>query len=147
MSGILIVDDEPDTATLLRDSLRRRGYFVDEVHSGESCLEYLRTKPVDVVVTDIKMPGMSGIDLIAKLRTDHPELLSIIVTGVANLETAIEAIRVGAYDFIAKPVKADALAIAVGRAMDHLALKHELHALKSAADMPSFDGIVGTSAP
>src|SRR5256885_10671765 len=94
MRGILIVDDEPDTATLLRDSLRRRGYLVDEVHSGEDCLSYLRTKPVDVVVTDIKMPGMTGIELCGRLRDEHPELLSIVVTGVATLDNAIEAIRV-----------------------------------------------------
>jgi DNA-binding NtrC family response regulator len=147
MSGILIVDDEPDTATLLRDSLRRRGYLVDEVHSGDACLSYMKTRAVDVVVTDIKMPGMSGLELVGKLREEHPEVLSIIVTGVATLDNAIEAIRVGAYDFIAKPVKADALAIAVGRAMDTIALRHELHALRSAAEMPNFDGIVGTSAP
>ena len=146
MSSLLVVDDDIDTAALLRDALRRRGYLVDEVHSAEECLHRLHEKPADVVVTDVKMPGMSGIDLCRELKEQFPNLLSIIVTGVASLDLAIEAIRAGAYDFLAKPVKADALTIAVGRAMDHIALKHELALLRETADTPTFEGIAGTSA-
>ncbi|MDB4957773.1 MAG: hypothetical protein JWO36_5342 [Myxococcales bacterium] len=147
MNGtILVVDDDVDTATLLRDVLRRRGFEAIEVHSAAECLERLRARPVDIVVTDVQMPGMSGIELCQELRDHHPDVLAIIVTGLGVLDTAIGAIRAGAYDFIIKPVKADALAISVSRAMEHLSLKQELKSLRIAAkDAPS-DGIVGNSA-
>ena len=92
------------------------------------------------------MSGMSGIELCQELRQRHPDLLPIVLTGQGGLETAIAAIRAGAYDFITKPVKVDALAIAVGRALEHLSLKREVKRLRSAADRDvPIDGIVGNS--
>ena len=118
MNGsILIVDDEDDTAVLLRDSLRKRGFDVDSVNSAQQALEHLRTEPVDVVVTDVQMAGITGIELCQELRQRYPDLLPIVLTGQGGLETAIAAIRAGAYDFITKPVKVDALAISVGRVL------------------------------
>jgi len=143
---ILIVDDDDDTATLLRDSLRKRGFDVDAVNSAPQCLEHLRTDPADVVVTDVQMSGMSGIELCQELRQRHPDLLPLVLTGQGGLETAIAAIRAGAYDFITKPVKVDALAIAVGRALEHLSLRREVKRLRSAADGEfPIDGIAGNS--
>jgi len=144
--SILIVDDEDDTAVLLRDSLRKRGFDVESVNSAQAALEHLRTDPVDVVVTDVQMAGISGIELCQELRQRHPDLLPIVLTGQGGLETAIAAIRAGAYDFITKPVKVDALAIAVGRALEHLSLKREVKRLRSAADRDvPIDGIAGNS--
>jgi len=143
---ILIVDDDDDTAVLLRDSLRKRGFDVDAVNSGQQALERLRTDPADVVVTDVQMAGMNGIELCGELRSRHPDLLPIVLTGQGGLETAIGAIRAGAYDFITKPVKVDALAIAVGRALEHLSLKREVKRLRSAVDKEiPIDGIAGSS--
>ena len=147
MNGnILIVDDDDDTAVLLRDSLRKRGFDVDAVNSAQQCLEHLRTDPADVVVTDVQMSGMSGIDLCQELRQRYPDLLPLVLTGQGGLDTAIAAIRAGAYDFITKPVKVDALAIAVERALSHLFLKREVTRLRkqSASDTP-IDGIAGSS--
>jgi CheY-like chemotaxis protein len=78
---ILIVDDEEDTALLLRDSLRKRGFDADSVTSGQAALENLRTRPADVVVTDVQMAGMTGIELCQELRSRHPDLLPIVLTG------------------------------------------------------------------
>jgi len=143
---ILIVDDDDDTAVLLRDSLRKRGFDADAVNSAQQCLEHLRTDPADVVVTDVQMTGMSGIELCQELRQRYPDLLPLVLTGQGGLETAIAAIRAGAYDFITKPVKVDALAIAVGRALEHLSLKREVKRLRSAADRDvPIDGIAGNS--
>jgi two-component system response regulator HydG len=143
--NILIVDDEEDTALLLRDSLRKRGFDVESVTSGQAALEHLRTSPADVVVTDVQMAGMTGIELCQELRSRHPDLLPIVLTGQGGLETAIAAIRAGAYDFITKPVKIDALAISVSRAVEHLSLRREVKRLRSANSDQSVDGIAGSS--
>ncbi|HEU4732489.1 MAG TPA: sigma-54 dependent transcriptional regulator [Kofleriaceae bacterium] len=147
MNGtILIVDDDEDTAVLLRDLLRKRGLDVTAVSSAQECLEQLRGHPTDVVVTDVHMPGMSGIDLCATLRERHPDLLPIIVTGHSDPETAIAAIRAGAFDFITKPLEIRALEIAVSRALEHLALKREVKRLRGEVHRDeTIDGIAGNS--
>jgi two-component system response regulator HydG len=142
---ILIVDDDDDTAILLRDSLRKRGFAVDAVNSAQQCLEHLRTDPADVVVTDVQMSGMSGIELCQELRQRYPDLLPLVLTGQGGLDTAIAAIRAGAYDFITKPVKVDALAIAVSRALEHLGLKREVKRLRLYAENLPIDGMAGSS--
>jgi two-component system response regulator HydG len=143
--AVLVVDDERDTADLLAESLHRRGFAATAVYSAEECIARVKTPPVDIVIADVQMPGMSGIDLCAHLRDNHPEVLSIVLTGQGGLDYAIAAIRVGAYDFITKPVKTDALAIAVTRALEHQKLKRELARLRSAAAGARVEGIVGAS--
>src|SRR5678816_34352 len=147
MNGtILIVDDEKDTAALLCDLLRKRGLDVAAVSSGQQCLEQLRGHPADVVMTDVHMPGMSGIELCARLRERHPDLLPIIVTGQHDLETAIAAIRAGAFDFIVKPLKIEAVELAVSRTLEHLALKREVKRLRAVVHSDeTIDGIAGNS--
>src|ERR1044071_8308426 len=142
-STILVVDDDEDTAALLREALDRRGYHAVARLSGPQCLEYLRSNIADVVVTDIQMPGMSGIDLCRELSVRHPDLLVIMLTAVAGLDHAISSIRVGAYDFITKPVRIDLLEIAIKRALDHLAMRREAKRLR-APDI-TVRGILGTS--
>jgi two-component system, NtrC family, response regulator HydG len=141
---ILIVDDEEETAALLRDLLERRRYRAVAVSSGSECLEYLRSGIADVVITDVQMPGMSGLDLCRELHVRHPDLLAIVLTGVADLENAIGAIRSGAYDFITKPVKTDVLEIAIKRALDHLAVRREVTRLRLDPAI-AVNGIIGTS--
>ncbi|HEY4180993.1 MAG TPA: sigma-54 dependent transcriptional regulator [Kofleriaceae bacterium] len=148
MNGsILVVDDDFDTASLFADGLRRRGLNVSEVFSGKRCLQRLGEQHVDVVVTDMQMPEMNGIELCDQIRETHPDVLSIIVTGFGSMDTAIEAIRAGAYDFITKPVKIDALAIAISRALEHLTLKREVLRLRNSGDAPAqgHSLIAGTS--
>ncbi|MEO8706583.1 MAG: sigma-54 dependent transcriptional regulator, partial [Kofleriaceae bacterium] len=148
MSGsVLVVDDDVDTAMLLRDSLRRRGLDVQDVHSAEEALARLRARTVDVVVSDVRMPGMSGIDLAAQLREEFPKVPVIMVTGWGSLDTAIGAIRAGAFDFIAKPVDGDTLALAVSRALNHLALRREVERLRIAAAEVGPSLIVGDCIP
>ena len=148
MNGtILIVDDDEDTAALLRDLLRKRDFDATAVSSGRQCLEHLRFHPADVVVTDVQMPGMSGTELCVTLRERHPDLLPIIVTGQSDLETAIAAIRAGAFYFITKPLEIRAVEIAVSRALEHLALKREVKRLRAEVHRDeTIDGIAGDSA-
>src|SRR5262245_64297959 len=92
------------------------------------------------------MAGISGIELCQELRQRHPDLLPIVLTGQGGLDTAIAAIRAGAYDFITKPVKVDALAIAVQRAVEHLSLQREVQRLRRDAKQDQqIDGIAGGS--
>jgi DNA-binding NtrC family response regulator len=143
---VLIVEDDVDTAELVREGLRKRGFDARAVHSARACLAELKDRPVDVVVTDIQMAEMSGIELCHELHRTAPEILPIVVTGASGLEPAIAAIRAGAYDYITKPIKLDALAIAVERAVQHLTLRRELRRLRIEASqaMPAH-AIAGSS--
>jgi DNA-binding NtrC family response regulator len=143
---ILVVDDEEDTALLLRDVLRKRGYQCDAVLSGTAAFDYLRRDPVDVVVTDVQMPGMTGIEVCQQLYARYPDIAPLVLTGYGRLDIAIAALRAGAYDFITKPVKADTLAMAIDRALEHFALQREVKRLtvEKIAEGP-IDGIVGES--
>lgn len=129
---ILIVDDDEDAALLLRDMLRRRGFGVEAVHSGRKALDRLDTAPADVVVTDVQMPGMSGIELCLELNKRHADQLSIVITGRDGAEIRRSAIDAGAYAFMTKPVEADALALTVGQALTDLALRREQRRLDRA---------------
>jgi two-component system response regulator HydG len=143
---ILVVDDDNDTADLLRDALAKRGWDVEAARSGMEALAMFARQPADVVVTDVQMPGMTGIELCQEIRATQMETLPIVITGVGNLDMAIAAMRAGAFDFIQKPVKIDVLAIAIARALEHLALRRELKRLHGEAlDAFAQDGIVGNS--
>ncbi len=144
MNGtLLIVEDDLDAATLLREILRKRGFAVDVVNSGHACLEWLAEHRADVVIADVQMSGMDGIELCQQLRK-YPDMLTIVVTAQVGVETAVAAIRAGAYDFVTKPVKIDALSVAVGRAMQHLTLKREVTRLRTRREVV-VDGIAGNS--
>src|SRR5437899_815211 len=93
---VLIVDDEEDTPALLCEVLKRGGYRAVAMASAVRCLDYLRTGVADVVITDVVMPGMSGIDLCHEISVRHPDTLAIMLTGAADLNHAVEAIRAGA---------------------------------------------------
>ncbi len=131
MSGsILLVDHDDDGAGQLAGALRRRGYQVDLAASGLAALTWLRDHHVDVVLAHLRMPGMSGIELCGEVRAAHPGVLTVVVTGDAELESAIGAIRAGAYDYIVKPIELDVLVVALERAITHLDLDREVHRLR-----------------
>jgi len=143
--AILVVDDDVDTATIFSEALRERGFAAEHVLSAEECLAKAKVQRVDLVVTDFQMPGMNGVELCQALREIDPDLLTIVITGVGGLDAAIGAIRAGVYDFLTKPVKLEALTIAISRALEQLALKRELRHLRAAKPDVGIDGIVGTS--
>jgi DNA-binding NtrC family response regulator len=142
---LLVVDDDPDSAELLRDGLARRGHDCDACTSSQDALDRLRHDDTDLVITDVQMDGMSGIELCKEIRLAHPDVMTIVVTGHGSLEIAIDAIRAGAYDFVLKPVSLDALAIAVTRALEYRALRGEVRRLRRRFDAGPIEGIVGDS--
>ena len=143
---ILIVDDEADTASVLAELLQRRGFAAEAMAGARECLARLADGYVaDVVVTDVMMPGMSGLELCDVVRAMHRDVLSIVLTGRGGLDVAIQAIRAGAYDYIMKPVTVSALEVALDRALCHLQVRRELGALRTLVASRTQDGIAGES--
>jgi len=104
---ILVVDDEEVVRNLLQRTLTEAGYDVTTAADGEEALSAVSQGEVEVVLLDIKMPGMSGIEVLGKLTTDWPDICVIVVTAVVDTQTAIEALKMGAYDYITKPFNRD----------------------------------------
>ncbi len=107
--SVLIVDDEVEFLETLVKRLRKRKLAVNGVTSGEAALEQLKQTPVDIVVLDVKMPGMSGLDTLREIKKRYSLLEVIMLTGHANMEVAIEGMDVGAFDYLMKPIEIDEL--------------------------------------
>ena len=145
---VLVVDDDVDVCALLEVRLAGRGFEVARTTSAVAALDTLATAEVDVVLTDIKMARMSGLELCERIVASRPDLPVVVMTAFGTLEAAIAAIRVGAYDFVTKPVEIDALVIALERAVEHRALRCEVERLRRVVDdAQGFGELVGASAP
>jgi len=128
---ILVVDDDRALCELLEEDLSRRGHQVSTALKVVDAREFLHQQEFDAVLTDLNMPGISGIDLCAELHDNRPDLPVVIMTAFGSLETAIAALRAGAYDFVTKPVDLDLLSIALGRALQHRHLQEKVRLLNS----------------
>ena len=107
--SVLIVDDEVEFLEILVKRLRKRKLAVNGVTSGEAALEQLKQSPVDVVVLDVKMPGMSGLDTLREIKKTYNLIEVIMLTGHANMEVAIQGMDIGAFDYLMKPIEIDEL--------------------------------------
>src|SRR6478735_7579688 len=130
MPSLLLVDDDLSLTETLRIGLVRRGYPTSCCSSVSEALAFLELNDVDVVVTDLNMKGQSGIELCTEMAARHRDIPTIVLTAFGNYETAVSAIRAGAYDFISKPVQLDVLSIAIERAAQHRALHQEVKRLR-----------------
>jgi len=128
---ILVVDDERDIRDGVERILKRMGYAVLKAGQGEEALEILEKETVDIAILDLKMPGMDGMELHQRIRDMDEKIIVIIITGYATIETAIEAMKQGAYDFIPKPFEPEHLRIVVRRAHEKLRLMAEAKALQA----------------
>lgn len=106
---VLIVDDEIEFMETLVKRLRKRKIAVDGVNSGEAALEQLKAAPADIVVLDVRMPGMSGLDALREIKRNYPLVEVIMLTGHASVEVAIEGMDIGAFDYLMKPIDIDEL--------------------------------------
>ncbi len=131
MVNVLMVDDDQSLTETLKLGLARRGYAVACCGNAAGALNALKDQDFDVVVTDLNMKGGSGIDLCSSIAEAHRDLPVIVLTAFGNYETAVAAIRAGAYDFISKPVQLDVLGISLARAAQHRALHQEVTRLRS----------------
>ena len=119
---ILLVDDEGIVRSTLREALSKNGYLVEEAESGEAALAMVAKKHYPVILTDLKMPGISGLELLDSIREKDPASLCVIITGFATMDAAIDALKKGAYDFIKKPFQTQELQVVLDRALDHARL-------------------------
>ena len=103
MASILIVDDEHNTCEALTVILRREGHTVSSAASGDSALSYLQDFPADLVVSDVKMPGMDGLSLLSRLKAQYPGLPVVMMSGHSDVIAAVEAMKQGAFDYLVKP--------------------------------------------
>ena len=143
---VLVVDDEKSMVALLSTGLGKRGYSVIAKNSADEALAALRDDEVDVVVTDLNMPGMNGLELCRRIADNRPDVPVIVLTAFGSFETAVEAIRAGAYDFVTKPVQLEPLALSVERAVQHRALRAEVRQLRRAVEVDrGFGDLVGKS--
>jgi len=143
---VLVVDDEESLRRVTQLKLQQAGYEATTAASGIQALEALSRNPQDLILTDLKMPGMSGMDLLRKVREDYPEVIVVVLTAFGTVESAVEAIKLGAHDYIIKPVSADSLKLVVARALEHHRLQEEVKNLRSAIDRKyGFENIVGQS--
>ncbi|MFQ5793006.1 MAG: sigma-54-dependent transcriptional regulator, partial [Acidobacteriota bacterium] len=141
---VLIIDDEQRVRDSLTSLIKDQGYRVLLAEDGASGLALIRREPVDVVLTDLMMPGLSEINLIREMRHQFPELLIICITGYGSVRGAVEAIKEGAYDYLMKPLDPDELLLTLGRASDRQRLLREVRALRSElTDRFHLPGLVG----
>src|SRR5262245_26881543 len=134
MPSILIVDDEPGVRSALSGVLRDEGYDVDSVESGEACLERLATQGYDVVVLDIWLPGMDGLATLARMRERQHDAQVVIISGHGNVESAVRAIKMGAFDFVEKPLSLEKTVLVVRNALRQRHLEAENLALRAKVD-------------
>ncbi len=127
---LLIVEDEETLCESLRRVLLREGYAVDTFNSAEEALEVFENGAYDLIITDIILPGITGIELLKRIKERLPEQIVIIMTAYASLETAVEALRTGAYDYVVKPVMHEEIKQIVKNALTQLALRAENARLK-----------------
>ncbi len=143
---ILIVDDETDLAISCQRLFNSKGYQSAVVGNGRDALAYLQAEEPQLVLTDLKMPGMDGMELLQQIKAHHPEILVVIMTAYSTIEDAVAAMRLGAADFLPKPFTADHLAIVVEKVLAARTLREENRTLKEQLSRRySFENIIGKS--
>jgi two-component system nitrogen regulation response regulator NtrX len=145
MSNILIIDDEKAIRKTLSEILSYEGYKIDEAGDGEEGFRKFREKEYDVILCDIKMPKMDGIEFLEKAKEGNPDIPIIMISGHGTIETAVEAVKKGAYDYISKPPDLNRLLITIRNAMDKTSLVAETKVLKR--KVSRVQDMIGDSVP
>lgn len=145
-SQILLIDDEADSCKALSVLLTQAGYRVESCQSGEHALTLMKNRSFDLIISDLLLPGVSGIDILKHVKEDSPETCVILITGNASAETAVEAMKEGALDYITKPFNFERLKLQVAKALEKSRLVMENQYLRQQLHgRYRFDNIIGTS--
>jgi DNA-binding NtrC family response regulator len=148
MSGsVLIVDDERTLARAMKAFLSESGYEAEAATDGEQALEALERLRPDVVFTDVRLPGMHGIELLKRVREFDPSIAVVVMTAYGSIEQAVEAVKLGAFDYVKKPLDLEELKLLADRARENSLLRQELsyYRRRAASEDQAFAGIVGNS--
>ena len=129
--NILVIDDEAAQRDVLTGYLKKKGYKISSASSGKEGIETARTNSVDIILSDFKMPDLNGIEVLEQIKKINPEISFVIVTAYGTVENAVKAMRLGAFDYISKPVDLDELDLMIERIIDHKNLKSENQFLKT----------------
>ncbi len=144
----LIVDDERAECEMFADALRDAGFEADWELQPLEALRRLERQPFDVVVTDLNMPGLPGIELCRRVKQDQPNLPVVVVTAFGSIDSAVKAMKAGAYDFVTKPFDVDTIGLVLKRAVENHELRAEVDALRRVVDTSQrYGALVGTSEP
>lgn len=144
---VLVVDDEEVIRDSCRQVLQKAGYAVVTTGDGFGALRAVSQHTLDVVLLDLRMPGINGTELLQRLRCQHPELEVVVITGYSSVGSAVECMRLGAYDYLPKPFDTDALRLVVARAVEKRRLARENQALRRRlGELPLSEVLLGTSA-
>lgn len=147
-SRILVVDDEESIREFFEIMLKREGYEVVTAANGLEALEALKKQSMDLVISDIQMPEMSGMELLTRMKETDPEATVIMITAFGSTDTAVEAMKLGAYDYVQKPFKIDEVKIIIRQALEKRSLKMENAQLKKELGTKyAFDNIIGGAPP
>jgi two-component system response regulator HydG len=131
---VLVIDDERDTCELLEMALARQGMQVTTCTTAADALEKIASRDFDVVLSDLSMPDMSGLEVCERVLALRPDVPVVLITGHGSLETAMGAIRAGAYDFVTKPIESKTLGVVVSRAVQHRRLREQIKMLRAAQE-------------
>ena len=143
---ILVVDDDDSLRRVMQLQLEEAGYDVITACDAREAMALVDEQTPALVISDLKMPEISGMDLLKRVRSEHPETTVVMITAFGTVQTAVEAMRSGAYDYITKPIDYDELALTVNRALEHQRLVEEVRTLRSALDEKyGFESIIGHS--
>ena len=145
---MLVVDDEVNIRNALVTMLEKKGYQVRGVGTAEEALEQLEAAPVELVITDLRMPGIGGMEFLHRLKEKWPDTEVVVMTAYGSIDTAVEAMRYGAYDYLTKPIDRERFPVVVGKALERHALAHENKQLRDRLETRTrFDQMVGESEP
>ena len=135
-ASVLVVDDEAGVRAALTGVLKDEGYEVETAPSGEACLEATSRRAYDAILLDVWLPGMDGLDTLAALRQRRVDAEVIVISGHGNVESAVRAIKMGAFDFVEKPLSLDKTMLVVRNALRQRNLEAENRALRATSSLP-----------
>ena len=143
---ILVVDDEEQMRDLLAKVLERKGYQVSVCGDGAEALAFLEREPADLVITDVRMPGLNGMEALRAIKELNPEIVVLIMTAFGSIDQAVQAVKEGAYDYINKPFKIDEILLTIEKALAERRLRHEVATLRQELRTRyHFENLIGKS--
>jgi DNA-binding NtrC family response regulator len=143
---ILVVDDEEQMRELLAKVLERKGYQVSVCGDGTEALALLEREPADLVITDVRMPGLNGMEALRAIKELNPEIVVLIMTAFGSIDQAVQAVKEGAYDYINKPFKIDEILLTIEKALEERRLRHEVSTLRQELRTRyHFENLIGKS--